>query len=309
MDCSIVPLRHKGLFTVSTTDFFFPLIEDPYVQGKIACANVLSDQYAMGLHHCDNVLMLLAASTEMGEKERTIVTRKMIEGFNDLAKEAEVSVTGGQTVLNPWPIIGGVAMSTVTDEEIIRPENGQVGDLLVLTKPLGTQVAVNLHQWLLLQSSKWITAKSLVTEQQTLQAFNKAVSSMARLNRLGAKLMHKYKAHAATDVTGFGLLGHANNLAQNQKAKGLCFQINILPIIQHMSLIDNLFPNLFKLQNGYSSETSGGLLICFSPSEASQFVEEITKLEAPAWIIGKVVTSETENSYATLLEQISIVDV
>jgi len=309
MDCSIVPLRHKGLYTVSTTDFFFPLVEDPYLQGKIACANVLSDQYAMGIVECDNILMLLAASRDMGLEERTIVTRKMIEGFNDQAKFAGTEVTGGQTVLNPWPIIGGVAMSTITEDEMIRPENAKLGDLLILTKPLGTQLAVNLHQWLVSKPEKWEKVKKIISKEEALEAYFKATTSMQRLNKTGAKLMHKYKAHAATDVTGFGILGHANNLAKNQKEKGLCFLLETLPIFDKMDIVEINENNVFKLLKGYSAETSGGLLIAIPPENAQPFIDEITKLDNhPAWIIGKVTMSETNDNYAMISENYKIIN-
>ena len=81
MDASITPLRHSGLSLVQTTDFFYPLVEDPYMQGKIACANVLSDLYAMGVTECDNMLMLLAVSTKMTEKERDVVVPLIMRGF------------------------------------------------------------------------------------------------------------------------------------------------------------------------------------------------------------------------------------
>ena len=109
MDASITPLRHSGLSLVQTTDFFYPLVEDPYMQGKIACANVLSDLYAMGVTECDNMLMLLAVSTKMTEKERDVVVPLIMRGFKDCALEAGTTVTGGQTVMNPWCTIGGVA--------------------------------------------------------------------------------------------------------------------------------------------------------------------------------------------------------
>jgi selenide, water dikinase len=100
MDCSIIPLsRHGDLFLISTTDFFYPLVDDPYIQGQIGCANVLSDLYAMGVTECDNMLMLVAASTQMEEELRLAVTRRMIQGFNDLASTANAEVTGGQTVV------------------------------------------------------------------------------------------------------------------------------------------------------------------------------------------------------------------
>lgn len=107
MDCSIVASKKYPKYSiVSTTDFFYPLVNDPYLQGRIGCANVLSDMYALGCATIDNVLMILAASKNMKQPERDIVTKEMMRGFNDCCKLAETNVTGGQTVINPWPIIG-----------------------------------------------------------------------------------------------------------------------------------------------------------------------------------------------------------
>ena len=89
------------------------------MQGKIACANVLSDLYATGVSECDNMLMLLGVSTDLRSNEREIVTKLVLEGFRDLAVEAGTSINGGQTVLNPWFIVGGVATSIASDSEII----------------------------------------------------------------------------------------------------------------------------------------------------------------------------------------------
>ncbi len=119
MDSSITPLRHGGLSLVQTTDFFYPLVEDPYMQGKIACSNVLSDLYAMGVTECDNMLMLLACSTKMTERERDVVIPLMMRGFKDCALEAGSTVTGGQTVMNPWCTIGGVATTVCQPNEFI----------------------------------------------------------------------------------------------------------------------------------------------------------------------------------------------
>jgi len=94
---------------ISTTDFFYPLVEDPYFQGRIACCNTLSDLYAMGITRVDHILMILGVSLMMNEEQREIVTREMMRGFNDCATEAGTLVTGGQSVMNPWPMIGGVA--------------------------------------------------------------------------------------------------------------------------------------------------------------------------------------------------------
>jgi selenide,water dikinase len=104
MDCSIVPAkRYPDMKVISTTDFFFPLVEDPYLQGRIACCNVLSDMYALGVVDVDNVLMLIAASLDMPGAARLLVTKEMMRGFNDQARAADTAVTGGQSVLNPWP--------------------------------------------------------------------------------------------------------------------------------------------------------------------------------------------------------------
>lgn len=309
MDCSVVPLKKPGLFLISTCDFFYPLIEDPYLQGKIGCANVLSDLYAMGIVNCDNVLMILAASRDMPERERFICTQEMIRGFNDLALEAETEVTGGQTVLNPWPIIGGAATSVCSPEEFIRPEYLQVGDVVVLTKPLGTQVAVNVHQWMLLDNNWWSKVKDSITPDQATAAYDKAVASMSRLNRNGAKMMLKYKAHGATDVTGFGIIGHATNLAANQSIP-LRIRIDQLPIIKDMARIDAIV-NLFKLTTGFSAETSGGLLVCLPREQAEQFIAEIQELDnSPAWIIGSVVeNTSSEPNTAFIAENFSILEV
>jgi len=311
MDSSVMPTRYPDTFIVSTTDFFYPLIDDPYIQGEIACANVLSDLYAMGVSECDNILMLLAASLNMEQPERDIVTRLLIQGFNDKAKEAGTVVTGGQTVQNPWPIIGGVAMSVCKAPEIIMPVGAIPGDVIVLTKPLGTQVSVNAHQWLCRGEEQWalMLESKITTPEEIKQSYGLAMLSMARLNRNGALLMHKYGAHAATDVTGFGIMGHANNLASNQK-ESVKFEIETLPILRHMTKINNV-RKIFKLLNGFSAETSGGLFICLPENQASAFCAEIEATEKwPAWIIGKVLKREDgEKNYAYIIPDPNIIEV
>lgn len=309
MDCSIIQSKKYPEFSViSTTDFFFPLVEDPYVQGKIACANVLSDMYALGCVEVDNMLMLLAASLDMTEEERLITSRLMMQGFNDLAKEAGTVVSGGQTVLNPWPIIGGVAQSMVKSTDFIMPVNAVVGDVLVLTKPLGTQVAVNLKQWMSKESSKWNSSKPFVTSEEVDEAYSSAMLSMSTLNRYGAVLMHKYKAHGATDVTGFGILGHASNLASNQIAK-VSFKIDTLPILKNMNVINsNVYD--FGLMKGTSAETSGGLLIALPRNSAESFIQDLKeKLGLNwGWIVGEVV-AESDANKAFIVENPKVINV
>ena len=138
-DCSVTQFKHDPKAKlISTTDFFYPLVEDPYMQGRIACCNVLSDVYAMGIDRIDHMLMILGVCLKMKEMDREIVTREMIKGFNDCAKEADTLITGGQSIMNPWTIIGGVANVMCYDDEYIKPNYGEPGDIIVLTKPLGT---------------------------------------------------------------------------------------------------------------------------------------------------------------------------
>lgn len=287
MDSCVTPLRHGGLSLVQTTDFIYPLVDDPYMMGKIACANVLSDMYAMGVTECDNMLMLLAVSTKMTERERDVVTPLIMRGFKDSAMEAGTTVTGGQTVVNPWCTIGGVASTVCQPNEYIVPDNAVVGDVLVLTKPLGTQVAVNAHQWLDIPE-RWNRIKLVVSEEDVRKAYQRAMDSMARLNRVAARLMHKYNAHGATDVTGFGLLGHAQTLAKHQKNE-VSFVIHNLPVIAKMAAVAKACGNMFQLLQGHSAETSGGLLICLPREQAAAYCKDIEKQEGyQAWIIGIV---------------------
>lgn len=258
--------------------------------GRIACANVLSDLYAMGVCECDNMLMLLSVSNKMTEKERDLIMPRMMQGFKDCATEAGTSCTGGQTVINPWLIVGGVATSVCSSNEYISPDNAQVSDVLVLTKPLGTQVAVNAHQWMdYSNQDKWNKIKLVITEEECKKAYLRAMSSMSRLNRVAAMLMHKYNAHAATDVTGFGLLGHAQNLARYQLNE-VCFVIHNLPIIAKMAAVTKACGgNAFGLLQGTSAETSGGLLIALPREQAAAYCKDIQSQEGfQAWIIGIV---------------------
>lgn len=94
------------------------------MQGRIACCNTLSDIYAMGIDRVDHMLMILGVSLKMLENEREIITRELIRGFNDCATEAETAITGGQSIMNPWPIIGGVANVVCHEDEYTRPNNG-----------------------------------------------------------------------------------------------------------------------------------------------------------------------------------------
>lgn len=283
--------------------FFFPLVDDPYLQGKIGCANVLSDMYSLGISDIDNVLMILGTCNELKDNDRRKVSKAMMKGFYDLCTEAQTKVTGGQTVRNPWPMIGGVAMSVCTKADMIEPYNAVPGDVLVLTKPLGTQVVVNAYQWSHADPDRWDLISEVTTKEEVTDLYSRAGASMATLNRTAAALMKKHHAHAATDVTGFGILGHANNLAIEQKHP--CrFVLHTLPtfspavvkIARQCRCVVN-----YRFEEGYSAETSGGLLIAMAKSDAEAFCKEFTEVQkTPCWIIGDVTERKGKFNLARL---------
>ncbi|XP_051484986.1 selenide, water dikinase 1 isoform X2 [Apus apus] len=272
MDTCVIPLRHGGLSLVQTTDYIYPIVDDPYMMER------------------DKVMPLI------------------IQGFKDAAEEAGTSVTGGQTVLNPWIVLGGVATTVCQPNEFIMPDNAVPGDVLVLTKPLGTQVAVAVHQWLDIPE-KWNKIKLVVTQEDVELAYQEAMMNMARLNRTAAGLMHTFNAHAATDITGFGILGHAQNLAKQQRNE-VSFVIHNLPVLAKMAAVSKACGNMFGLMHGTCPETSGGLLICLPREQAARFCAEIKSPKYgeghQAWIIGIV---EKGNRTARIIDKPRIIEV
>ncbi|XP_003748527.2 selenide, water dikinase [Galendromus occidentalis] len=287
MDCSVVPLGDSGFSLVQTIDYFYPSVEDPYMNGQIACANVLSDLYSMGVTKCDNMLMVLAVPKGMTYDERQKVVPLLMKGLNDHAIASGTRFRGGQTILNPWPIIGGVATACVKRDQIVMPDRGVEGDVLLLTKPLGTQVAVNAHQWLEIpEKLAWLDGFSKETIKKV---YFRAMDSMARLNRIAASLMLKYECHGCTDVTGFGILGHSENLAKAQM-NSVDLKIFRLPVIRDVPAIVQKSGKFGKLFEGTSAETSGGLLMILRKDKALALMSELKTLEGmSSWIVGEVI--------------------
>lgn len=119
MDSAVIPLRQRELSLVQTVDFFYPLVDDPRMMGRIACSNVLSDIYACGVVDIDRIEMILSVATEFTDTERDIVVPLMIDGFKTAASEAGCQTRIGTVVTNPWCIIGGIATSVCKSAEII----------------------------------------------------------------------------------------------------------------------------------------------------------------------------------------------
>uniref|UniRef100_A0A1A9UT98 Uncharacterized protein n=1 Tax=Glossina austeni TaxID=7395 RepID=A0A1A9UT98_GLOAU len=348
MDCSVVQCqRQKEFYLVQTVDFFYPLVDDPKVMGKIALANVVSDVYAIGTTEIDKLNMIISAPTELSDEERDIVLPMIIDGFQESAQLAGCRVNIQNIALNPWCIIGGIATSICKQSEIIliygaipeaflrvqlfmytpssaseqnmqqqnvrkgavRPYNAKDGDHLVLTKPLGIQLATNACIWLNDKNEKYHKLAEHFSDQIIFQTFEMALKSMTFLNRDAAKLMHKYEAHAATDVTGFGLMGHARNLAEFQKER-LQFVVTKLPILKNVLEFGKILSLDTKLRNGTSVETSGGLLIALPAKHSEAFCKEfytLTKGEQYAWTIGYVKQADTRD--VILAEQPEYIEV
>jgi len=304
LDACLQPIEDSNLFLIQTTDYFYPLINDPYKMGWIACNNVISDMYAMGCTRIDNVLMLLATSTKFSSVEDETVIPMIMSGFRDCCFAAGTQVRGGQTARNPWVLLGGCATSVLPKEKFIMPTGAKVGDILILTKPLGTQVAVNLHQWADIEKDK--LEKLSIKEDQIKKAYDDSTISMMTLNKAAANLMVELNAHCATDVTGFGILGHAQNLAECQNEE-VDFIIDTLPCISGTVQSDSELNEMFKLVAGKSAETSGGLLLAIGPENADSFIEKLEKINGhDIWKVGSVVSGSKSAKIATGLKILEI---
>jgi selenide,water dikinase len=253
---------------VQTVDFFTPIVDDPYTYGLIAAANSLSDIYAMGGRP-------LTAMNIMGVPEEILspaMIHAILRGGAVKAKEARCVLLGGHTIRNPEPIYGLSVTGLVSPRKIIANSGARPGDLLVLTKPLGTGV--------LTTALKRDRASSFLVQ--------KAVRVMAKLNTAGADLAEAGLVKAGTDITGFGLLGHLASMCKASGVGAELFSAEI-PIIDVavMSLIqegcipggtrDNREAVAPLMEWGEipepvqillsDAQTSGGLLICVPPKK------------------------------------------
>jgi selenide, water dikinase len=256
--------------------------------GSIAFANVVSDIYACGVTEIDEVKIILSLPEELSENDQQVVSSEIIEGFKSSAKIAGCRLSIQNININPWCIIGGVATSICQRDDIVFPNQANFGDLIILTKPLGTQLATNAMIWREEQSENWLKINNDISNEQIDEIYTKAVESMTTLNLQSARLMRKYHAHATTDVTGFGLVGHAQNLLQFQQPN-IDFVITKFPIFQHVKKIAKILNRTSRLDSGTMVETSGGLFIVLSESNAHQFCDEfLATTNKECWIIGRV---------------------
>ncbi len=271
------------LAAVLTVDFFAPIVDDPYDFGAIAAANAMSDIYAMGGEVC--LALSVAAFPEDMDPQMVVA---ILKGASDKVAEAGGVLAGGHTLIDREPKYGLCVMGLVHPGQVFTKGGARPGDILVLTKPLGTGVI----------------ATALKGGSVRLHHLRAAVGWMKALNRHGMHLARQWGAHALTDVTGFGLLGHACEMAEQSDVR-LRIQAGRVPILPgaleyarkgifpgggHRN-IDHFGPKV-KISPQIEDElrlvlfdpqTSGGLLMAVPPSA------DVTALTGvQVWIIGEV---------------------
>lgn len=273
---------------ISTLDFFAPMVDDPYVYGQIAAANSLSDVYAMG-----GKPLLALNIVCFPDCLPTSVLEEMLRGGADKAIEAGCIIAGGHTVRDDEPKYGLAVTGMAHPDEIISNAGAQAGDLLLLTKPLGTGI-INTG------------IKAGLVSPEAMQI---AVLAMSTLNKAASEAMLKHGASACTDITGFGLLGHAAEMAEASEVSLhiKCKSVPLLPEAMEMARMglipagayDNrqylegkiLFDGDLKPEEQlalYDPQTSGGLLISVPEAKAAALVDELKGKGVDCAVIGQV---------------------
>ncbi len=196
---------------ISTADFFPPVVDDPYAFGSIAAANALSDVYAMG----GQPLMAINLVAWPDNLDPSILS-EILRGGADTAARAGAVIAGGHTVTDKEPKYGLAVTGMVHPDAIMTKGGAQPGDVLILSKPLGTGLITTAH-------------KRDEVEAGDLEA---ALQSMMHLNRDASRALMRPGVHAVTDITGFGLLGHAWEMA-SQSLTGMRFRFDALPLLPH----------------------------------------------------------------------------
>ena len=260
---------------LNTLDFFTPMVDEPEIQGKIAASNVTSDIYALAVTKIASVLSIMAYPENMPDE----LAVGMLKGFGDFCREMGAPVVGGHTIRNPWPIIGGAATGVGDPEKIIYTKGAKIGDTLFLTKPLGIAPAMAAYR--LRKESEGQELLKGVSEKLIETAVNEAIEGMISSNKPVAEAMQKVPVHAATDVTGFGLKGHASNMAMLSKVD---IEINQLAVIRGTPVLTEIFG--YPLLQGEAKETAGGMLIAIAKEDADDLLSELDKRKVRHFEVG-----------------------
>ncbi|MFC1462416.1 selenide, water dikinase SelD [Verrucomicrobiota bacterium] len=285
-----------GRYLVQTVDYFPPVARHPYVYGQIAAANSLSDVYAMG----GNPLTALAIVCFPAEEFGLEVLKEITRGAVDKLREAGAVLLGGHSIIDSQPKYGLAVTGIVDRDKLMDNAHARPGDVLVLTKPLGTGVTI-------------MAAKGgLATAEQE----NEANRCMSILNAAASRLAVEHGADACTDITGFGLLGHAYQMAD---VSGVSMEIAVesVPVLEnaleyagmgllsaaayanrryvgdHVAFDDDIA--LPEQDLMFDPQTSGGLLVCCSEKSAELMLAGTREaLSVSCGIIGKVTEKERE---------------
>ena len=283
---------NDDLALVFTTDFFPPVCSDPYEFGEIAAVNSISDVYAMGGTPVIALNIIMFPSSQLSID----VYAEILKGGFDKCAEAGVKIIGGHTIDDSPPKYGLAVVGYVHPDKIITNSGSRPGDHLVLTKPVGTGIITAAHRLGMLSEVQLDETKKL----------------MKLLNKSGARVMNLFNIKGATDITGFGLAGHALKMA---RASGVSMIINMgkVPLIEGaLNLVDEgcipnaSFTNLEYAENemafssdldynlkmtAFDAQTSGGLLISVPTSEKDLLVSELKKSGLlQTSVIGEVVS-------------------
>jgi len=273
-----VYLLNETTALVQTLDFFTPIADDPYLFGQIAAANSLSDVYAMG----GKPITAMAIAGMPDDKISLDDIQAIFKGGAEMVKQAGCSLVGGHTIKNPEPIYGLSVTGIVHPDRFTANAHAQVGDVLILTKPLGTG----------------IIATAVKKDQCSESLSDLSIKSMITLNTSGAELAEKGLVNGCTDVTGFGLLGHLREICDSSNATAVlnCSSIPALSDEVYQLIDQGFVPggsrkNLVNvspyLDLGDTTEaiqmlladaqTSGGLLLSVAPENKSQVLDILAK--------------------------------
>lgn len=275
---------------VQTLDFFTPIVDDPYTFGKIAAANSLSDVYAMGGRP------VTAMNIVCFPKDMDIeVLGEILKGGQEKMIEAGCLLVGGHTVEDDEPKYGLSVTGLVHPDAVWTNAGSQPGDVLVLTKPIGAGVLNTALKGGMIRADE--------------PNFERAVTMMAHLNKAAAEKLDGLTVHAVTDITGFGLLGHAAEMAQGAKAV-FTIKADAVPVLAGaeefaaMGMVPaGAYANrdyaeaLVEAEESvrvvtmdllYDPQTSGGLLVSLPPKDADEFIARMADEPFPAAIIGRV---------------------
>ena len=277
-----------GRALVVTVDFFTPLVDDPYDFGRIAAANALSDIYAMGGRPLFALNLLAFPRELLGEG----VVDEIVRGGSDIAREAGIPIMGGHSVDDPEPKYGMVVVGEAQEDAVVTNAEAQAGEVLVLTKAIGIG----------------IVATAIKAKAAPPAAVSAAVASMIALNRGAAEAMVRAGIRAATDVSGYGLLGHlANLLTQSAVAAEVeGASVPVLPGVEEL-IAQGHVPggtrrNLEDLEDSVDfggsdetrrltladAQTSGGMLISVPEDRVQELLDDLQEEAPAATVIGRV---------------------